>query len=294
MTSVELKNLLQDLAASGDGRVDVDEQQLIARIRARRRRRGALTAAVAASTVVVVAAGAYAVRPNDGIDRPPVAVTPTAKAAPAPRFGELCGKPFTAKLPASVPVAAHRAEQGTGETASPALRVGEHPADQHLGQPDRSHQRDRRLGNPREGRCGGCGDAGNEPGGSRDEVGSREERGLHRGHSACRLPHDQGWRRSVDRAFDRARHLPALRATGSDRPRSIGPRACHHSPMDHGGERSLVGRAGVAPSGVCRIVGQLLADSTFRNPVARADLRGRIPTAPGRLPCLPYDVPARS
>lgn len=104
MTSVELKNLLQDLAASGDGRVDVDEQQLIARIRARRRRRGALTAAVAASTVVVVAAGAYAVRPNDGIDRPPVAVTPTAKAAPAPRFGELCGKPFTAKLPAQSPL----------------------------------------------------------------------------------------------------------------------------------------------------------------------------------------------
>ena len=104
MTSVELKNLLQDLAAGSAERVELDGDQLIPRIRTRRRRRGALTAVVAASAVVVVAAGAYAVRPGGEIDRPPVAVSPSAKPAPAPRFSDLCGKPFTEQLPPGSPL----------------------------------------------------------------------------------------------------------------------------------------------------------------------------------------------
>ncbi|MDX6263956.1 MAG: hypothetical protein QOH84_5644 [Kribbellaceae bacterium] len=99
MTSHDLKDLLQTMAANGTDRVPLDEQTLIPRIRSRRRRRTGLAAAVAASTAVVVAAGAYAVLP--GGEQTPVAAPPqptiTLKPGPAPS-PLACGSTATASV----------------------------------------------------------------------------------------------------------------------------------------------------------------------------------------------------
>jgi hypothetical protein len=100
MTSHDLKDLLQTMAADGTDRVAVDEQTLIPRIRSRRRRRTGIAAAVAASTAVVVAAGAYAVLP--GNEEPPAAAPapakPTVTLAPDGARGFACGKALTSSL----------------------------------------------------------------------------------------------------------------------------------------------------------------------------------------------------
>lgn len=101
MSSGDLKNLLQDLATEGSTRVELDEQQLVPRIRTRRRRRAGLVAAVSASTAVVLAAGAFVVLPGGEREQPPVATstpTPTVRATSGwlPAFG--CGNTFTARL----------------------------------------------------------------------------------------------------------------------------------------------------------------------------------------------------
>ncbi|WP_328331678.1 hypothetical protein OHA70_12055 [Kribbella sp. NBC_00382] len=100
MTSHDLKDLLQTMAADGTDRVSVDEQTLIPRIRSRRRRRTGIAAAIAASTAVVVAAGAYAVLP--GSEEPPAAapapVRPTVTLAPDGVRGFACGGALTSAL----------------------------------------------------------------------------------------------------------------------------------------------------------------------------------------------------
>lgn len=97
MTSHDLKDLLQTMAADGTDRVSVDEQTLIPRIRSRRRRRTGITAAIAASTAVVVAAGAYAVLP--GNEEPPPAAAPVKPTVTmTPGRGFACGSSLTASL----------------------------------------------------------------------------------------------------------------------------------------------------------------------------------------------------
>jgi hypothetical protein len=100
MTSHDLKDLLQTMAADGTDRVSVDEQTLIPRIRSRRRRRTGIAAAIAASTAVVVAAGAYAVLPGNE-ETPPAAapVKPTVTLTPggAPAMSA-CGSSLTSPL----------------------------------------------------------------------------------------------------------------------------------------------------------------------------------------------------
>ncbi|MEU4390927.1 hypothetical protein [Kribbella sp. NPDC023855] len=108
MTSGDLKHLLHDLAADGAERVELDEEQLVPRIRSRRRRRAALTAAVAASTAVMLAAGAYAVLPGGGQEQWPAAGgTPTPARPPVPtmtitpgetRAWDACGASLTAAI----------------------------------------------------------------------------------------------------------------------------------------------------------------------------------------------------
>lgn len=105
MTSKDLKDLLQTMATEGTDRVEVDERELIPRIRSRRRRRAGLAAAVSASTAVVIAAAAFAVLPDGDQKQPPVAgpttaapVVPTVTitAGGVPRFA--CGSAFTAPV----------------------------------------------------------------------------------------------------------------------------------------------------------------------------------------------------
>jgi hypothetical protein len=98
MTSRDLKDLLQTMAADGADRVTVDEHELVPRIRSRRRRRTGIAAAIAASTAVVVAAGAYAVLP--GSEEPPAAapVKPTVTLSPGSPIGFACGSTLTSSL----------------------------------------------------------------------------------------------------------------------------------------------------------------------------------------------------
>jgi hypothetical protein len=100
MSSGDLKHLLQDLAAEGSTTVELDEQHLVPRIRARRRRRAGVVAAVAASTAVVLAAGAYVVLPGGEREQPPAAVPePTVTlASPGWVTPFACGATFTAPL----------------------------------------------------------------------------------------------------------------------------------------------------------------------------------------------------
>lgn len=101
MSSGNLKNLLQDLATEGSTRVELDEQQLVPRIRARRRRRAGLVAAVSASTAVVLAAGAFVVLPGGEKEQPPVATptpTPTVTATGEWMAAFSCGSTFSAPL----------------------------------------------------------------------------------------------------------------------------------------------------------------------------------------------------
>jgi hypothetical protein len=99
MTSHDLKDLLQTMAADGTDRVSVDEQTLIPRIRSRRRRRTGIAAAIAASTAVVVAAGAYAVLPGNE-ETPPAAAPakPTVTISPGDVRGFACGSSLTSSL----------------------------------------------------------------------------------------------------------------------------------------------------------------------------------------------------
>jgi hypothetical protein len=100
MTSADLRHLLQDLAADGTERVELDERQLIPRIRARRRRRTAVTGVLGLAAAGMVAAGTYAALPGDGIA--PAAPVPTVAAGTpgtiTPSPGQLtCGStPSTA------------------------------------------------------------------------------------------------------------------------------------------------------------------------------------------------------
>jgi hypothetical protein len=97
MTSHDLKDLLQTMAANGTDRVPLDEQTLVPRIRSRRRRRTGIAAAIAASTAVVVAAGAYAVLP--GNEEPPAAApAPTVTLDPSGVRGFACGSALTSSL----------------------------------------------------------------------------------------------------------------------------------------------------------------------------------------------------
>ena len=99
MTANDLRHLLADLAADGSIEVNLDEERLLPRIRARRRRRVVLTGAVSAAAVVVVAAGAYAVQAGEGNQSPPVAVTPpTADASPG---ALMCGSTAAGLGPAT-------------------------------------------------------------------------------------------------------------------------------------------------------------------------------------------------
>ncbi|NEA33260.1 hypothetical protein [Streptomyces sp. SID13031] len=101
MTSRDLKDLLQTVAANGTDRVAVDEQTLIPRIRSRRRRRAGLAAAVGASTAVVIAAAAFAVLPNGDQKQPPVAApnpVPTVTLKPDRVKGFACGSPLTGAI----------------------------------------------------------------------------------------------------------------------------------------------------------------------------------------------------
>jgi hypothetical protein len=100
MTSRDLKDLLQTMAADGTDRVPLDEHELIPRIRSRRRRRAGLASAIAASTAIVVAAGAYAVLPGGSDDQPPVAaaVKPTVTLSPGGVRGFACGSSLTSAL----------------------------------------------------------------------------------------------------------------------------------------------------------------------------------------------------
>ncbi|MEV6417072.1 hypothetical protein [Kribbella sp. NPDC051718] len=100
MTSRDLKDLLQTMAADGTDRVSVDEHELVPRIRSRRRRRAGVAAAVAASTAVVVAAGAYAVLPGGADEQPPVAAPPQPTVTLKPSGPSVldCGSTFTAPI----------------------------------------------------------------------------------------------------------------------------------------------------------------------------------------------------
>jgi hypothetical protein len=99
MTSHDLKDLLQTMAADGTDRVPLDEQTLIPRIRSRRRRRTGLATAVAASTAIVVAAGAYAVLPGGDQNQPQVAApTPTVTLKPDRVKGFACGSTLTGSI----------------------------------------------------------------------------------------------------------------------------------------------------------------------------------------------------
>ncbi|WP_020386628.1 hypothetical protein [Kribbella catacumbae] len=97
MSSGDLKNLLQDLATEGSTGVELDEQQLVPRIRTRRRRRAGLVAAVSASTAVMLAAGAFVVLPGGEREQPPVA-TPTVTATAGWINAFSCGGTFSAPL----------------------------------------------------------------------------------------------------------------------------------------------------------------------------------------------------
>ncbi|TWD80669.1 hypothetical protein FB561_1756 [Kribbella amoyensis] len=73
MTSKDLRDLLEGVAAEGRDTVDLGEQQLVGRIRAKRRRSRIIVAASGLATAAVIAAAAVAVVPNLVSDEPPVA-----------------------------------------------------------------------------------------------------------------------------------------------------------------------------------------------------------------------------
>lgn len=101
MSSGDLKHLLQDLATEASTTVELDEQQLVPRIRARRRRRAGLVAAVSASTAVVLAAGAFVVLAGGDREQPLVAPptpTPTVTATAEWMAIFSCGSTFSAPL----------------------------------------------------------------------------------------------------------------------------------------------------------------------------------------------------
>lgn len=75
MTTNDLKNLLQKLAAEGTDTVDLGENHLVTKIRSKRRRRGAIVGAAGLATAAVIVVGAVAIVPGlrDQQEQPPVA-----------------------------------------------------------------------------------------------------------------------------------------------------------------------------------------------------------------------------
>jgi hypothetical protein len=95
MSSSELKDLLQTMAADGSETVDLAERDLVPRIQARRRRRATLSVASGLAVAVAIGAIAYGVQPGDGQpgdNQPQVAASPTVE--------ETAGRPPTCGQPA--------------------------------------------------------------------------------------------------------------------------------------------------------------------------------------------------
>jgi hypothetical protein len=102
MTSKDLKDLLGTVAAEGRDTVDLDEQQLVPRIRSRRRRQRIIVAAAGLGTAAVIAAAAVAIVPNLGTGEPTVA-SGTGLEANGVAIGD-CGGPVSGQPRADQPL----------------------------------------------------------------------------------------------------------------------------------------------------------------------------------------------